>query len=44
MRTRSAERGAVTVTRRFGQVYRGSIALTGDRPGVLTRSPEKDSA
>jgi len=31
----SAERGAVTVTRRFGQVYRGNIALTGDASGSV---------
>jgi len=31
----SAERGAVTVTRRLGQVYRGNIALTGDASGSV---------
>jgi flavin-dependent dehydrogenase len=31
----SAERGAVTVTRRLRQVYRGNIALTGDASGSV---------
>ncbi len=31
----SAERGAVTVTRRLGQVYRGNVALTGDASGSV---------
>ncbi len=31
----SAERGAVTVTRRLGQVYRGNIALIGDASGSV---------
>src|SRR5260370_12619556 len=31
----STERGAVTVTRRLGQVYRGNIALTGDASGSV---------
>src|SRR5436853_4454391 len=31
----SAERGAVTVTRRLGQVYRGNIALAGDASGSV---------
>jgi len=31
----SAERGAVTVTRRLRQVYRGNIALTGDACGSV---------
>jgi flavin-dependent dehydrogenase len=31
----SAERGAVTVTRRLGQVYQGNIALTGDASGSV---------
>jgi len=31
----SAERGAVTVTRRFGQVYRGNVALIGDASGSV---------
>jgi flavin-dependent dehydrogenase len=31
----SAERGAVTVTRRLHQVYRGNVALTGDASGSV---------
>jgi flavin-dependent dehydrogenase len=31
----SAERGAVTVTRKLSQVYRGNIALTGDASGSV---------
>jgi flavin-dependent dehydrogenase len=31
----SAERGALTVTRRMGQVYRGNVALTGDASGSV---------
>ncbi len=31
----SAERGAVTVTRRLSQVYRGNVALTGDASGSV---------
>jgi flavin-dependent dehydrogenase len=31
----STERGAVTVTRRLGQVYRGNVALTGDASGSV---------
>jgi flavin-dependent dehydrogenase len=31
----SAERGAVTVTRRLCQVYRGNVALTGDASGSV---------
>ena len=31
----SARRGAVTVTRRLGQVYHGNIALTGDASGSV---------
>ncbi len=31
----SAERGAVTVTQRLGQVYRGNVALTGDASGSV---------
>jgi flavin-dependent dehydrogenase len=31
----SAERGAVTVTRRLRQVYRGNVALTGDASGSV---------
>ena len=31
----SSERGAVTVTRRLGQVYRGNVALTGDASGSV---------
>ena len=31
----STERGAVTVTRRLGQIYRGNIALTGDASGSV---------
>src|SRR5260370_1996317 len=33
--TRSAERGAVTVTRRLDQVYTGNIALIGDASGSV---------
>src|SRR5216683_4829535 len=32
---RSAERGAVTVTRRLKSVYRGNVALTGDASGSV---------
>ena len=32
---RSAERGAVTVSRSLGQVYRGNIALIGDASGSV---------
>src|SRR5260370_22222746 len=31
----SAERGAVTVTRKLSQVYRGNVALTGDASGSV---------
>jgi flavin-dependent dehydrogenase len=31
----SVERGALTVTRRMGQVYRGNVALTGDASGSV---------
>ncbi len=31
----SAERGALTVTRRIGEIYRGNVALTGDASGSV---------
>jgi len=40
----STERGAVTVTRRLRQIYRGNFALAGDASGGVDAVTGKDFA